>query len=225
MIQDKVFQMMADAEDRIIKTMQERGIKKVNLVMTQEEWAKENGFGPDDDPEIYEDDYNDYRNQEAPYVICFNKWANGIDYAAYSVELVDGPVEPCFKLECYNSEEGSEWFYDSDLTNLSMIGVYDAMEKELEMESEPNQEVWVFTAEQAWDGEAAETIVKAFPTKEAAQEYMHHFIHEDGDESVADYVERKGWCVEQDEPDFYRAYEEGRYSTDHIECTLTECKI
>lgn len=145
MIQQNVFQMMNAAKERIIKTMQERGIKKVDLVMTREEWAKENDFDPDDDPDIYEDDYNDYRNQEAPYVVFFNKWGNGMDYAVYSVEMVDGSVNPRFKLECYNGEEGSERFYDSDLTNLSMIGVYDAMEKELEMEEEPKQTVWVVT--------------------------------------------------------------------------------
>lgn len=139
MIRQKVFEMMDAAKERIIKAMQERGIKKVNLVMTLEEWAKENGWGPDDDPDMYEDDYDDYRNEEAPCVIFFNKWGNGMDYAAYSVELMDGPVGPRFKLECYNSDEGSEWFYDSDLDCLSMISVYDAMEEELEMEDEPKQ--------------------------------------------------------------------------------------
>ena len=142
MIRNKVFEMMDAAKERIIKTMQERGIKKVNLVMTWEEWAKENGPDPADEPDC---DYDDYRNEEAPCVIFFNKWGNGIDYAAYSVELVDGPVEPRFKLECYNSDEGSEWFYDSDLDCLSMISVYDAMEKELGMEDEPKQTVWVVT--------------------------------------------------------------------------------
>ena len=172
MIQDKVFQMMNAAKERIIKTMQERGIKKVNLVMTQEEWAKENDFGQNDDPHIYEDDYNDYRNQEAPYVIFFNKWGNGMDYAAYSVELVEGPVNPRFKLECYNGEEGSEWFYDSDLTNLSMIGVYDAMEKELEMEDEPKQTVWVVTFLNDCEWELPNVSVNVFGTEEEARKCL-----------------------------------------------------
>ena len=139
MIQQKVFEMMNAAKERIIKTMQERGITKINLVMTQEEWEKENADSPDGC--AY---YDEYRNGEAPYVIAFNKWGNGIAYAAYSVELVDGPEEPCFKLDCYNDEEGSEWFYDSDLGCLSMSDVYDAMEKALEIEDEPKK-VWVVT--------------------------------------------------------------------------------
>ena len=56
MIQQKVFEMMNAAKERIIKTMQERGIKKVNLVMTWEEWAKENDFDPTHEPNgEYED--------------------------------------------------------------------------------------------------------------------------------------------------------------------------
>lgn len=141
MIQQNVFQMMNAAKERIIKTMQERGITKVNLVMTWEEWAKDNGFDPADDPC---GEYDDYRWEEAPYVIYFNKWGNGLDYAAYSVELVDGPEHPRFKLECYNNEEGSETFTDDELTNFSMIGIYDAMEEELVMKAAP-QKVYVVT--------------------------------------------------------------------------------
>lgn len=223
MIQQNVFQMMNAAKERIIKTMQERGVKKVNLVMTREEWAKENDFGPDDDPDIYEDDYNDYRYQEAPYVIFFNKWGNGRDYAAYSVELVDGPVNPRFKLECYNGEEGSEWFYDSDLTNLSMIGVYDAMEKELEMEGEPKQTVWVFYADQVADCEVLEPVVEVFSTEEAARKHMHEFVH--GDEGEHEYAEKRGWTIEDDDPDHFQAFEEGYYAGNHTEATIEKKEV
>lgn len=219
-LSDKIYQMMQDARKRIIETMRERNITRVNLIMTQEEYAKANGFDNADDAE---DDYNDYMNNDAPWVIYFNKWGNGIDYAALSVELVDGE-HPEFKLSCYNNEEGSESFYDYDLTNLSMVNVYERMLEELGLTDNPTN-VWVFTAEQACDGEVADIIVKAFGTEADAQEYMHKFIHEDGDESIADYVKRKSWEVEMDEPDLYRAYEDGCYLTDHIECTITECEI
>lgn len=86
------------------------------------------------------------------------------------------------------------------------------------------QTVWVFTAEEASGGSVEDTIVKAFPTEEAAQEYMHHFIYEDGDETIAAYVKRNGWEVEMDEPDIYRAYSDGYYCTDHVECTITKCE-
>lgn len=214
---------MNAAKERIIKTMQERGIKKVNLVMTQEEWAKENGFGPNDDLDTYECDYDDYRNEEAPCVIFFNKWGNGMDYAAYSVELVDGPVEPRFKLECYNSEEGDEWFYDSDLDSLSMISVYDVMEKELEMEDEPKQKVWVFYADQVSDCDVLEPVVELYSTEEAARKHMHEFVH--GNEGEYEYAEKCGWTIDDDDPDHFQASEEGYYAGNHTEATIEEKEV
>ena len=219
-LSDTIYKMMNDARQRAIETMRERDIKVVNLVMMQEEFAKENGF---EDAEDAEDDYNDYRSSEAPWVIFFNKWGNGVDYAVLSVELVDGE-HPKFKLNCYNSENGSDWFYDYDLTQLSMVNVYERMLEELGLADEP-EKVYVFTAEQAWDGEVADVIVKTFRTREAAQEYMHKFIHENDEESIEDYVKRKDWYVEMDEPNLYRACEGGRYATDHIEITITECNV
>ena len=220
-LSDTIYKMMNDARQRVIETMRERDIKLVNIVMTQEEYAKENGYN---DTEDAEDDYNDYRNNEAPYVIFFNKWGNGIDYAALSVELEDGE-HPKFKLNCYNSENGSDWFYDYDLTQLSMVNVYERMLEELEIKDEP-EKVYVFTAEHAWDGNVEDIVVKTFRTRKAAQEFMHKFIHEPVDgESIADYVKRKDWEVEMDEPDLYRAYDDGYYSTDHVEITITECNM
>lgn len=134
MIEKKVFELMNAAKERIIKAMQERGINKVNLVPTWEEYAKEAGIDPTEEPDS---DYDDYREQEAPYVIYFNKWGNGIDYAVYSVELVDGPVNPRFKLQCHANEDVDDWFYDCEINFLSMIGVFDVMEKELGLEEEP----------------------------------------------------------------------------------------
>lgn len=99
-------------------------------------------------------------------------------------------------------------------------------QKPAETESHEPEKVYVFTAEQAWDGETADVIVKAFRTREAAREFKHKFIHEPVDgESIVDYVKRKDWYVEMDEPDLYRACEDGRYPTDHIEITITECNI
>lgn len=83
--------------------------------------------------------------------------------------------------------------------------------------------VYVLTIEQAWDGEIADTIVKVFKTKKSAKQYMHKFINDDGDETIVDYVKRKGWEVEINEPDIYRAYNTGYYPTDHIEITIHDC--
>lgn len=208
---------MNDAKERIIKTMQERGITKVNLVMTWAEWAKENGFDPAEEPD---DDYTDYRNQEAPYVIFFNKWSNGMDYAVYSVEMVDGPVEPRFKLDCYNSDEGSEWFYDSELTNLSMIGVYDALERQLGLEEE-FEYVYTFTANQATDDEVLDTIIQVFATEEAARKYLHEFV----EEGELSYAEKRGWTIEQNNSDAFHAYEEGNYCGNHTEAFIEKHQV
>lgn len=90
----------------------------------------------------------------------------------------------------------------------------------------PEQEcVFVFTAEQAYDGCAEDVIVKAFKTAEAARKFMQDFIHEDGDEPIAEYVKEHEWDVEVDEPDHYLAYEPGYYVNGHVECTITECEI
>lgn len=147
-LSDTIYKMMNDARQRVIETMRERDIKVVNLVMTQEEFAKENGF---EDAEDADGDYNDYRSSEAPWVIFFNKWGNGVDYAAMSVELVDGE-HPKFKLNCYNSENGSDWFYDYDLTQLSMVNVYERMLEELEIKDEP-EKIWIVKQESNDDGE------------------------------------------------------------------------
>ena len=142
-IQSTIFKMMRQTKEGIIEAMQKRGVTKVNLIMTQEEFAKEKGF---DDAEKAEEDYSDYKINEAPYVIVFDKWGMGHDYQALSVELVegisleDGSETWRFKLNCYASEEGNDWFYDSDLTYTSMIGVYDCMIEALGLENEEDDD-------------------------------------------------------------------------------------
>jgi len=89
-----------------------------------------------------------------------------------------------------------------------------------------NKKVWVFTAEQAWDGEVEDIIVRTFATEEAAQKHLQDWLTDGGeDESINEYVENKGWKVECNEPNLYRAFEDGYYNTDHIELTITECEI
>lgn len=106
-----------------------------------------------------------------------------------------------------------------------VVTIVDGKPTEPKRDKEP-EKVYVFTADQAWDGEVADTIVRTFRTREAAREFMHKFIHNSmNDESTADYVKRKGWEVEVDEPDLYRAYPDGYYPTNHIELTITECNI
>lgn len=86
------------------------------------------------------------------------------------------------------------------------------------------KKVWVFTAEQAWDGEVADVIVQTFATQQAARDYLHDFVYKDGDETIAEYVKKHDWYVEQDVPRHYLA-SGNDYCSDHVECTISECEI
>lgn len=91
---------------------------------------------------------------------------------------------------------------------------------------EKKQFVWVFTAEQAWDEGVTDTIIKVFSNEMSAIKHMYDFLHKgEGEESVVEYVERRGWKTEIDNPLFYQAYNEGYYPTEHIECAITKCKV
>lgn len=213
-----IYPMVNEVRQRIIEKMRAENIVLVQFCpATEEEYLQEH------DGEKDVQGYGDYRDEHCPYVIWFDKYNSGEDLCVMSVSFMDGE-HPYFVLHCEGEYDGKD-VCDCDVAWLTMLNVYEMLEKHLELEDEP-EKVYVFTAEQAWDGEAADIIAKTFRKKEMAQEFMQKFIHEPVDgESVADYVESNGWYVEMDEPDLYRAYNDGRYSTDHIEITITECNI
>lgn len=209
--------MVNEVRQRIIEKM-----RAENIVLVQFCPATEEDYLQEHEGEKDVQEYGDYRDEHCPYVICFDKYNSGEDLCVMSVSFMDGE-HPFFVLHCEGEYDGKD-VCDDDVTWLTMLNVYEKLQKHLELEEEP-EKVYVFTAEQAWDGETDDIIIKTFRTREAAREFMHKFIHEDCDESIADYVKRKDWYVEMDEPDLYRACEDGRYSTDHIEITITECNI
>ena len=214
----EIYPLVKQVRQRIIETMQERGIRGVEFIPSEEEWLEQN-------PDKSEDEYYVLRDEVCPNVVYFDKYGCGYEYQVTKVLLIgkDAKGFPYFKLECEANELGYDTFLDTDVYD--MTWVYEMLEKALGLDKEP-EKVYVFTAEQAWDGEVADTIVKTFRTREAAREFMHKFIHDSmNDESTADYVKRKGWEVEVDEPDMYRAYPDGYYPTNHIELTITECNI
>ena len=227
-LSDKVCQVMQQSRKRIIDTMLERGLTKVALVMTQEEYAKDKGFN---DAEDAEDDYNDYMTYEAPYVVYWDKYGRGSDYAVLSVELElrtklgDGSERPTFRLNCYNDESGDDWFYDYDVLDTSMVAVYDCMLEVLELSEEPEY-VWVFSAEQTYSGETLDVVIHVFPTEESACKHLQDFLLDDGgEESIREMVRRKKWEVEEDDAFLYRAHSDDGYSFDHVELTVTKCVI
>lgn len=89
----------------------------------------------------------------------------------------------------------------------------------------PANSVWVFVADQTYDCVSEDILVEVFATKEAAIKYLHQFVREEGDESSVDYAKKNGWVIEHDEPDLFRAYRDGCYATDHIECQVHECRF
>jgi hypothetical protein len=213
-----IYAVIREMREQIVKTMQERGIKELATCMSYAEWCKENKCEPEED-ETDDTDYLDYKDQECPYCVFIHKY----DMNDYRIDKVTLEGDR-FKFEGFCNELGYDWQWEDDTVWATRMFVWERLADLLGIEDEP-EKVYVFTAEQAWDGDTADIIVKTFRTREAAREFMHKFIHEDGDESIEDYVKRKDWYVEIDEPDLYRACEYGRYSTDHIEITITECNI
>jgi len=141
----------------------------------------------------------------------------------YQKDEKDGMAQvQCYELDelscAFNDEEVSDqdWLYFVDLDNINP-----------ESDNQP-EKVWVFTAEQAWDGETADTIVKAFKSEKEATDYLLEFLHngeDSDDESILQYAERMGWETEVNEPLHYLSCLDGYYPTDHIECTITECEL
>lgn len=95
------------------------------------------------------------------------------------------------------------------------------------MNNEKKQYVWVFTAEQAWDGDVADTIVKVFPSERAATYYLHKFVYMDdgGEITIAEQAKRDGWIIDVDDPFLFRACADNDYANNHTECTVTKCEI
>lgn len=117
--------------------------------------------------------------------------------------------------ECYAGD-----YYEDELPEL----INEAWAVARLKAKQEKQVVYVFIAEQSWDFNVADTIVKAFATREAARKYLHEFVHDDTDGVIGDAL-RQDWVIEADEPDFFQAYEEGRYAQTHTECSITECEI
>ena len=143
-------------------------------------------------------------------------------------DMVKAKGDKVYFHQAYWDDGDDDYWQSSDdiaYDNLTILCDYIEWPEDMGGDEEPEY-VWVFTGEQAWDGEYADVIVHAFTTEDAAVKYMHDFLLDDGgDESIRQYVERKDWEVEIDVPMLYRAFKQGYYGTDHIELTITKCEI
>lgn len=208
-----------------MKTMQERGITELAMYMSYHEWGKKYGYKPEDyeDDEEDDTDYLDYRNQEAPYVVFFDKHGCGYEYRVDKVTLKERETGyPVLEFDCYANELGSDTFGEDDVVFLTLYNVFDAMVDRLEIKDEPEY-VWVFTADQVADDDVFDVITEVFATEEAAKKHLHEFVY--GDEGELEYAKKHGWTVEYNEPNHYRAFEEGYYSDNHTEATIEKREV
>ena len=78
--------------------------------------------------------------------------------------------------------------------------------------------IYVFTADQAFDGECFDLIVKAFAKKEDAVKELNLFK-----EDVKDSV--KTFDIDRNEEDTYRACVPMDYANQHVELMITETEL
>ena len=83
--------------------------------------------------------------------------------------------------------------------------------------------VWVFTADQAYEDEVLDKIIKAFSTEEKAKAYMYDFVH--GEDGEYQFAQNHGWNIAVDNPDHFMAYEEGYYNSNHTEAEVIMLKV
>ena len=211
-----IYPMVNEVRQRIIETMRERHIALVQFCPANEEEYLQEHEGEDD-----VQDYGDFRDSNCPYVIFFDKHGCGGDYCVHSVSFIDGE-HPHFKMEC-EGEYDWETFYDDDVVWLTMLNVYECLESQLEIDEDDKKYVWVFTADQIADADVMDIITRVFETEQSALDCLYEFVH--GDDGELAYAEKRGWKVEYDKPDHFRAYEEGYYCQNHTEATVEMIEV
>lgn len=83
--------------------------------------------------------------------------------------------------------------------------------------------VWIFTADQAYEGAVFNKITKAFSTEEKAKAYMYDFVHGEGGEYQ--FAQKYGWNIAVDNPDHFMTYEEGYYISNHTEAEVLQLEV
>ena len=134
-----VYDVIREMREQIVETMQERGITELAMYLSPEEWAKENDCKYEPDEDGYDEQYDDYKRDESPYVIFFDKYNHGIDYRVDKVTLkTEGLGAPVLEFECYNDEWGyNDTFGEDDLVFMTLYNVYDTLLDRLGIEDEP----------------------------------------------------------------------------------------
>lgn len=208
-----IYGIIKESRERIIKTMQERGITELATILPYSEWCKQEEREPEED-EDEDDAYIDYKDQEAPYVVFIGKYDMN-DYRIEKVTLVGDR----FKFEGHSNELGYDWAWEDDTVWATRMFVWEKLEELLGIGEEP-QKVWVLTNHAATECEYLGTSNRVFGKKEDALKALAEWKK---DEEV--YVKRYEWNVCNDTPEHYEACEEGDYCANHTEGFINEYEV
>lgn len=160
-----IYGIVKQCRQRIIETMQERGLTKVEIIPSREDYEKEHK----DDPDYDEFGWDDLKNYTCPAITYYNKHSMGLSYDVISVELDMNDGNPRFKLNC-EGEYDNDWFYDYDVC--SMLDVYEAMERELGLDVDEPEKVWVVTFINDPDCEIPNVSVNVFGNYDEARKCL-----------------------------------------------------
>ena len=124
-----IYPLVNEVRQRIIEKMRAENIVLVQFCPANEEEYLEEHKG-----EEHVENYEDYRDNHCPYVIWFDKYNSGEDCCVMSVSFFDGEY-PRFKMQC-EGECDSRELWDDDVAWITMLNVYECLERELGLEDE-----------------------------------------------------------------------------------------
>ena len=201
--------LVKEVRQRIVETMQERGISEVEFIPSEDEWLEQN-------PDKSVDEYYAHRDEVCPNVVYFDKYGCGYEYQVTKVLLVgkDSLGFPLFKLECEANELGYDTFLDTDVYD--MTWVYEMLEKHLGLEDEP-EKVWVLFDESLYDYELQGRRIMVFKSEDEARKKFKEFVGES-----RKTAEDNGWEIGSDSDDFFEAYPDGSWGTSHETVELSK---
>lgn len=176
-----VYDVICEMREQVVKTMQERGITELAMCLSPEEWAKENDCKYEPDEDGYDAQYDDYKRDESPYAIFFDKYNHGIDYRVDKVTLkTEGLGAPVLEFDCVNDEWGyDDTFGEDDLVFLTLYNVYDTLLDRLGIEDE-SKESFKITSVSREDLEAA-----GFDASDVDDDTMERLADKMGDAYVS----------------------------------------
>jgi len=125
-----IYPLVNEVRQRIIEKM-----RAENIVLVQFCPADEEEYLEEHEGEEHVENYEDFRDNHCPYVIWFDKYNSGEDCCVFSVSFIDGE-HPRFKMQCEGEYDCRELF-DDDVAHLTMLNVYECLERELGLDEVP----------------------------------------------------------------------------------------